>query len=176
MTSTTDCGAVAIGVWSTFSERTRAPMAGRHKALRRRIDHPVIFGNEEPGWLGLPAGSRRLFLDAGERERPLRRGKKRRPFGGCVLGESRVKCFPRHPDKAVCVGGQLPRLRVRLLAIKDFGDGLAFVGCQGGDIDQRPNLLVGGRGDHRAGVSMRRQDDGTVDVLQRAVKRRDAVR
>ena len=65
---------------------------------------------------------------------------------------------------------------MRRLAIEDFCDRLAFIGCQGGNIDQRPNPLVRGRGDHRAGVGMRREDDGAVDALQRAVERRNVVR
>jgi hypothetical protein len=60
--------------------------------------------------------------------------------------------------------------------MEDFGDRLTFVGRQRGDIHQRPDLLVGGRGDHRAGIGMRGEDDGAVNALQHPVKARDVVR
>ena len=118
--------------------------ARRHKSLRRRVDHPVFRGYEVPGRLYPPSRPRSLFLDAGNSERPLGRGKKRGPFGRCVLSESGGECLPRHPNEPVCVRRQLRRLRMRRLAIEDFCDRLAFIGCQGGDIDQRPNPLVRG--------------------------------
>jgi len=96
--------------------------------------------------------------------------------GGCVLSERGDKCIPRHPDEPVLVWRQLRRLWMRFLPIEDFGDSLAFVGWQGGDIDRRPNPLIGSRAYHRAGIDMRHQDNRAADTLQHAGKRGDVVR
>jgi len=148
----------------------------RHKVLRERVDHPVFFGDEVPRRLYLPGGSRSPLLNACDSDWPLCCGKKGGPLGGRVLRESSAKSFMWHPDEPVRIGRQMRRLRMRLFAIEQFGDRLAFVGRQGCDKGQRPDSRVGGRCYDRAGIGVRYQDHRATGAFERAVKRGDIIR
>ncbi len=92
-----------------------------------------------------------------------------------MLSERLGKGVVGKPDQAMLVGGQHGRLRMRLGAIEHVGDRLAFVGGECCDIDQRPDFLVAGRGNHRAGIGMADQHDRAFDPLQGPLKRRHIV-
>ena len=60
---------------------------------------------------------------------------------------------------------------MRLAMIEDIGDGLAFIGREGGDVNERFHLLIPGSRDHSSSVSMPRKNDRPRSSLQRALNR-----
>ena len=92
-------------------------------------------------------------------------------LGGGVLGEGCREGVLGKPDQAMAIGGQLRRQRVRLGAIEHVADRLALIRGEGGDIDERLDLLAAGRRDDGAGIGVADQHDGAVDPLQRPIER-----
>src|SRR5215471_10152446 len=58
------------------------------------------------------------------------------------MGDCSCKSIVRHPDKTVSVRGELRRLWMGSFAIKHLRDGLALIGCEGCDIDERFDPIV----------------------------------
>jgi hypothetical protein len=171
----TSSGALARGVWSTFSDRIRAH-AFRHEELSGRVDHSIFFGNQIPRRLYFPSGFGSLLLNARDGDWPLGCSKEFSPFRRCMLRERGAKCLLWHPNEPMCVRCQLRRLRMRLLTIEHFGDCLTFVRRQGRYEDQRSDSLIGSRRYHGARISVGYQDHGAISAFQGAVKRGDVMR
>lgn len=75
-----------------------------------------------------------------------------------MLGEGISEAIVRHPDKAVSIGGELWRLRMWLVAIKDLSNRLALVWSQRRHIHQRHHSFAVHRSDDSTRISMTGQN------------------
>ena len=70
-----------------------------HELLGDRVDHPVLLGDEEPGWAVFPPGFRHRLLDTLHGDGSLHRRQHRVVFGISLLGECNPKGVDRQPDQ-----------------------------------------------------------------------------
>src|SRR5690349_9923282 len=143
----------------------------RHKALRLRNDHPVLFGDQKPAWHVLPKRAPGRHSDAVQRYRPLHGRKHCLLIGGSVLRERRREGSLEQPDQTIAVRCKLRRLGMGFEAIKHVRYLLALVGSKRGDVDQGLHSFGTGESDDRAGIGMCCQHDRTFGPVQAAVER-----
>ena len=146
-----------------------------HETLIVADDHAVLLSDEIPGHTILPPRSIDGHVDAGSRDRSLHSPQYGQFLRRGIWSEGRGECGIRQIDQPVLVGSQLGRLRVRLGAIEDVGDGFSLVWSQGGDINERFHLLVRRRGDDGACIRMAGKNDRPGHSLQRPIEGRHII-
>src|SRR5579863_4854298 len=99
-----------------------------HEMLCLRIDHAILFGNQEPRRFCFPTRRWGRLLNALNRDWPLHGSCNACLFGRGLVRDRALKASVWNPYKAVSVGGQLRRLRGLRVAIENLGYGLALVG------------------------------------------------
>src|SRR5580658_5233237 len=107
-----------------------------HEMLRLRIDHAILFGNQEPRRLCFPRRRWGWFLNALNRDWPLHSSCNDCLFGRSFVGNRALKATVRDPNKAMGIGSQLGRFRGLWVAIEDLSYGLALIGRERRDINQ----------------------------------------
>src|SRR5580692_988822 len=124
-------------------------------------------------WSSIRAWS--LLLDSCHGNRTLRCCEKPGLLRPRILAPGGTKSIVGNPQEPMTIRRQFRQLRGRLVAIKYFGDGLALVGSEGRNKDQRLNSFIGAGGDHCAGVGMCHKNDRSVGPLQRALEGCDVI-
>src|SRR5882757_11535905 len=101
------------------------------------IDHAILFGDQEPRGFRFPCRRWGRLLNALNCDRPLHSGCSAGLIERSLVGNGSAKPIIRHPDKAMGVGSQLRRFRMRWVSIEYLGHGLALIRRERRHIDER---------------------------------------
>src|ERR1700722_536615 len=91
-----------------------------HEVLRLRVDHAILFGDQEPRWSCFPHRRRRRLLNALNRDWPLHGSCNACLFRRSLVGNCLAKATVRNPYKAVRIGSQLGRFRRLWITIENL--------------------------------------------------------